>query len=132
MILKAKKLIGVEQLGIKEIRSKGWENVVACEPNIKFIINGRDPRDIYISYYQLPKGQKILKEQGIEHLCGIMELEFKATLRLPKGAITGPGGWPPERVLAFFCCRNPFRVGVDIHALSAQESDDSDAAFTGH
>ncbi len=76
-LMKAKKLIGVEQLGIKEIRSTGWEKVVQCEPNTKFIINSRDPRDIYISYYQLAKGKKLLKEQGIGHLCGIMKLEFK-------------------------------------------------------
>jgi hypothetical protein len=41
---------GVAQLGVKEIRNHGWKGYLnAFENNIKVILIGRDPRDIYIS-----------------------------------------------------------------------------------
>jgi len=42
----------VEQVGVKEIRNKGWESYVsAFNGNIRVIIPTRDYRDIYISAY---------------------------------------------------------------------------------
>lgn len=39
------------QVGVKEIRNKGWKNYRRHFPDMKVILTGRDPRDIYISTY---------------------------------------------------------------------------------
>lgn len=45
------------QIGIKEIRNTGWENYLRHFPDMKVIVTGRDPRDIYLStYYGWQKG----------------------------------------------------------------------------
>jgi hypothetical protein len=41
------------QIGVKEIRQKGWENYVRHFANMRVIITARDPRDIYLSLSQL-------------------------------------------------------------------------------
>ncbi len=41
----------VMQIGVKEINNKGWENYVRHFKQMKVILTGRDPRDIYISLY---------------------------------------------------------------------------------
>ena len=39
------------QIGIKEIRHKQWRNVHKAFPDMRVILTGRDPRDIYLSLY---------------------------------------------------------------------------------
>lgn len=39
------------QIGIKEIHHKYWKNVYKSFPDMKVIITGRDPRDMYLSTY---------------------------------------------------------------------------------
>ena len=43
----------VQQWGVKEIRNAGWKNYLGVFPNCKIILTGRDPRDIYISCYNV-------------------------------------------------------------------------------
>lgn len=39
----------ISQVGVKEIRHQGWRNYVRHFPDMKAVITGRDPRDIYLS-----------------------------------------------------------------------------------
>jgi hypothetical protein len=39
------------QIGIKEIHHKHWRNVYRAFPDMKVVLTGRDPRDIYLSLY---------------------------------------------------------------------------------
>lgn len=41
------------QVGVKEINNWGWQSYVRHFPNMKVIITGRDPRDIFLSTYYL-------------------------------------------------------------------------------
>jgi hypothetical protein len=43
----------VSQVGVKEIKHKGWENYLSHFPGMKVIVTARDPRDIYLSYLKL-------------------------------------------------------------------------------
>lgn len=44
----------VQQFGVKEIRHEGWRRYARAFPEMKIVLTGRDPRDIYISlYYRL-------------------------------------------------------------------------------
>jgi hypothetical protein len=43
---------GLMQVGIKEVKHEGWKHVVRHFPNLKMVMIGRDPRDIYISAYR--------------------------------------------------------------------------------
>ncbi|GAB4581819.1 MAG: hypothetical protein Fur0022_45700 [Anaerolineales bacterium] len=40
------------QIGVKEIKHMGWKNYVKHFPDLKVILTGRDPRDLYISMYR--------------------------------------------------------------------------------
>lgn len=42
----------VRQIGVKEIFNAGWEAYVECFENIRIVLTGRDPRDIYISLHE--------------------------------------------------------------------------------
>ncbi len=42
----------IKQIGVKEIKHMGWQNYVRHFPNMKTLITGRNPRDIYISMYK--------------------------------------------------------------------------------
>lgn len=42
----------VKQIGVKEIRHMGWRYYRRHFPNMKVVMLGRDPRDIYLSYYR--------------------------------------------------------------------------------
>jgi len=55
------------QIGIKEIHHKYWRNVYKEFPDMKIIMTGRDPRDIYISLYYR---QKELKTKDWERRLG--------------------------------------------------------------
>lgn len=47
----------VKQIGVKEIKHQGWRNYHKHFPNMRVILTGRDPRDIYVSLYnRLKKG----------------------------------------------------------------------------
>ena len=39
----------ISQVGIKEIRNAGWREYLKYFPDMRFVLTGRDPRDIYIS-----------------------------------------------------------------------------------
>jgi hypothetical protein len=41
----------VTQIGVKEIKHMGWKNYVKHFPDLKVVLTGRDPRDIYLSMY---------------------------------------------------------------------------------
>lgn len=43
----------VDQIGVKEIKQWGWQNYTRHFPNMKVLMTGRDPRDIYISLYYM-------------------------------------------------------------------------------
>jgi hypothetical protein len=42
----------IQQIGVKEIKHMGWENYARHFPNMKVIVTGREPRDLYLSLYQ--------------------------------------------------------------------------------
>lgn len=44
--------IGVKQLGVKEIKHEGWQYYVQHFPDLKMVMLGRDPRDLYISAFR--------------------------------------------------------------------------------
>lgn len=44
--------VGMRQVGVKEIKHKGWQHYVRHFPDMKMIMLGRDPRDIYLSAYR--------------------------------------------------------------------------------
>lgn len=47
----------ISQFGVKEIRNTGWENYLQHFPDMKVVMTGRDPRDIYLStYYRWRRG----------------------------------------------------------------------------
>ena len=48
----------VEQIGVKEIRHEGWQDYLHYFPDMKVILTGRDPRDIYISLHNRIKNKK--------------------------------------------------------------------------
>ena len=39
------------QVGVKEIRHENWKEYFRCFPDMRILMTGRDPRDIYISLY---------------------------------------------------------------------------------
>ena len=43
----------VSQIGVKEIRHAGWENYIRQFPDLKVVMSGRNPRDIYLSLTRL-------------------------------------------------------------------------------
>jgi hypothetical protein len=48
---------GRTQIGVKEIRNRGWQRYLKHFPGMKVVILGRDPRDVYISaYYRHAQG----------------------------------------------------------------------------
>jgi hypothetical protein len=48
----------VAQLGVKEIRHESWREYARVFPDLRVVLTGRDPRDIYISlYYRVHAGQ---------------------------------------------------------------------------
>ena len=42
----------IQQIGVKEIKHTGWQNYVQHFPNMKVIMLGRDPHDLYLSMYR--------------------------------------------------------------------------------
>ncbi len=45
-------LTQIQQIGVKEIKHSGWQNYVRHFPDMRVVMTGRDPRDIYISMHQ--------------------------------------------------------------------------------
>ena len=49
----------VSQVGVKEIHHDGWRKYIQYFPEMKILLTGRDPRDIYISlFYRVKKWQR--------------------------------------------------------------------------
>lgn len=46
---------GISQIGVKEVRNVDWKYYCGAFPDTKFLLTGRDPRDVYLSlhYYHL-------------------------------------------------------------------------------
>lgn len=44
--------LGLQQVGIKEIKHEGWKHYVRHFPELKMVMLGRDPRDLYISAFR--------------------------------------------------------------------------------
>jgi hypothetical protein len=68
----------VMQFGVKEIDNRGWRNYHLHFPNMKVIISGRDPRDIYLSvYYRWKKGMYKKRESIIpEEIAAELNAQF--------------------------------------------------------
>lgn len=49
------------QIGVKEIRNSGWKRYNEFFPEVKYILTGRDPHDIYISAYNVLQRSKSWK-----------------------------------------------------------------------
>jgi len=49
------KSTSISQIGVKEVRNEGWKYYCRTFPDTKFLLTGRDPRDVYLSlhYYHL-------------------------------------------------------------------------------
>ncbi|OHB35309.1 MAG: hypothetical protein A3G70_02015 [Planctomycetes bacterium RIFCSPLOWO2_12_FULL_39_13] len=48
----------VSQVGVKEIHHDGWRKYIQYFPEMKILLTGRDPRDIYISlFYRVKSGK---------------------------------------------------------------------------
>lgn len=64
----------VSQVGVKEIRNRGWRNYVRHFPDMAVVMTGRDPRDIYLSIYYrwasgvLPKREPVTPSGIAEEL----------------------------------------------------------------
>jgi hypothetical protein len=43
------------QIGVKEIRHEGWQHYGPLFPELKVVLLGRDPRDLYISFYHMSR-----------------------------------------------------------------------------
>jgi hypothetical protein len=59
--------VKISQVGIKEIRNAGWRQYLKYFPDMKFVLTGRDPRDIYISAndWFANRSNHFLKKGGI-------------------------------------------------------------------
>jgi hypothetical protein len=55
-------------LGIKEIHHHGWEKIYQVFPEMKVILIGRDPRDIYFSLNSVARRRQKLKEKPLKLL----------------------------------------------------------------
>lgn len=69
----------IRQIGVKEIKNKGWENYLKHFPKMKTIILARDPRDIYLSYYRKWKRGTIAWKGPFnpQTVAGFLQDEFK-------------------------------------------------------
>jgi len=47
------------QIGVKEIAHVGWQNYIKHFPDMKVILTGRDPRDIYLSMYRKSQRDRV-------------------------------------------------------------------------
>ena len=56
----------VEQIGVKEIRHEHWQRYADAFPDLRAIVLGRDPRDIYLSMLDRQrKGVGLLKDESL-------------------------------------------------------------------
>lgn len=79
----------VQQIGVKEIRHEGWRKYLRYFPDMKFVLTGRDPRDIYISlYYRLEKerGRRWKGEFSPETVAENLLLQFKHQVNMLNAA----------------------------------------------
>ena len=53
------------QIGVKEIRHEGWRGYLANFPEMRVILTGRDPRDIFTSLYYRWKGVNITIQESL-------------------------------------------------------------------
>ncbi|MBD3307301.1 sulfotransferase [candidate division KSB3 bacterium] len=82
------------QVGIKEIRHSGWERLSQAFPDMRVILTGRDPRDLYLSLHAMAlrrqqPGKKPLKLKGVrgapvtpEHVAQDLLHEFQHQLAM--------------------------------------------------
>lgn len=54
-----------QQVGVKEIDNRGWKNYYTHFPNMKVILTGRDPRDMYLSLFHKWKSGKFSHHREI-------------------------------------------------------------------
>ena len=76
----------LKQIGVKEIRHEAWKEYWYCFPDMKVLMTGRDPRDIYLSlYYRIKRGKG--KWSGVyspETVSGDLRKQFRLQLRISK------------------------------------------------
>ncbi|GAB4519461.1 MAG: hypothetical protein Tsb0013_23300 [Phycisphaerales bacterium] len=85
----------IEQLGVKEIAHEGWQRYADAFPDMRVIVLGRDPRDIYLSMLdrrrkgvgQL-KGETLTPRRAAELLLPEFEHQLEMAERLPTLNIT--------------------------------------------
>ena len=79
----------VSQIGIKEIRSTGWELVAEHFPDMRVLITGRDPRDIYLSLRQRVESgtagwnREVTPSAVADHLLAEYDLQCQMEKALP-------------------------------------------------
>jgi hypothetical protein len=75
------------QLGVKETRNDGWRQYLRHFPNLKVLLTGRDPRDVYLSLherkFQNPQIVGMLKP---ENLAADLMREFRFQMEM-RGAV---------------------------------------------
>lgn len=57
---------GKAQIGVKEINNVGWQNYHRHFPNMKTILLGRDPRDIYLSMVYRRQNEGAYKKYNLD------------------------------------------------------------------
>lgn len=74
----------LQQLGVKEIRHGGWRNYYHRFPEMKVVLTGRDPRDIYISlFYRQKSGYGTWRgPYNPELVAADLNTEFKRQLEI--------------------------------------------------
>lgn len=70
------------QIGVKEIRNQGWENYWQHFPDMKVILTGRDPRDIYISTYYHRRRQGKEETVSPQAIANELKKEFRVQLQI--------------------------------------------------
>jgi len=68
----------VKQIGVKEVRNTNWKRYVDNFSNIRIVLTGRDPRDLYISiFYWKNKSGKLnkLSKKTINNLKNQMNIQ---------------------------------------------------------
>ena len=76
------------QIGVKEIRHEGWREWFHHFPEMRILLTGRDPRDIYISlYYRVKSGKGNWSgEYSPESVAEDLKKEFKRQIEMFKEA----------------------------------------------
>jgi len=79
------------QIGVKEITHQGWQNYYRHFPNMKVIMLGRDPRDIYLSMVYRRQREGAYKKYDLESPAAITQV-LNYQFQLQKALYEQAGG----------------------------------------